>query len=577
MLLKSKYIHAFVCMMALLLCVLVARPFVSMGVNDDWSYIWTARVLADTGHVVYNGWATAMLGWQIYLGALFIKLFGFSFTAVRCSVLLVSLLCAALMQRVFVRTGASEGTATIATLSLVLSPLFLPLSFSFMTDIPALFVVVICIYCCLRAYQSASDTGAIVWLVCAASSNVVGGTVRQIAWLGALIMVPSAVWCMRRRRYILPAGMALWILGALSIVGWNHWFQVQPYAAIEKTFYEYHLNSAFVAASIALVSITCLLPVMCAFVVANPIEKRSVRNFAAIAGAIAGSLLFWWAVASPQYYFKSIPLGVRGNYVSVQGENVGAILSVGPDVVPIVVRLLLTAAIVSALTSFAVCLIDLIGRRDSPIAPSASTVSARRLDPSLSNASLMILFAPFVMAYVFLILTRKTVFDRYFLPLQFIFTIGLVRVYRQTISEKLPRFCLLAVLLFAAYGVASMHDLFAFDRARLDAINEVTAAGVPRTAIEGGFEYDGWTQLEQTGYVNEPRILLPPGAYKEWVPPKVPLDCIGYFRKYTPSIHPQLHLSHSLINCYKPSHFAPIIYKTWLLPRQRTIYILENR
>jgi hypothetical protein len=66
-------------MLALLFCVLVARPFVSMGVIDDWSYIWTARVLANTGHLTYNGWATAMLGWQVYLGALFIKLFGFSY------------------------------------------------------------------------------------------------------------------------------------------------------------------------------------------------------------------------------------------------------------------------------------------------------------------------------------------------------------------------------------------------------------------------------------------------------------------------------------------------------------------
>jgi hypothetical protein len=564
-------------MLALLVCVLVARPFVSMGVNDDWSYIWTARVLADTGHVAYNGWATAMLGWQIYLGALFIKLFGFSFTAVRCSVLLVSLLCAGLMQRVFVRTGASEGTATIATLSLVLSPLFLPLSFSFMTDIPADFVLVICIYCCLRAYQSTSDVGAIAWLVCAALSNVASGTVRQIAWLGALVMVPSSAWCMRRRSHILPNGVVLWMLSVLSIAGCTHWFQAQPYAAIEKTFYEYHRNSVFSAANIAIVSITCLLPVMFAFVATSPAGKRSGTTLAAIVGAIVGALLFWWAIASPQDYFKSIPLGVRGNYVSVKGENVGAILSEGPDVVSTTVRLILTIAILSTLASFAVCLIHLVAKRDSPSTWNPSAASGQHTYSNLSNASLMILFVPFVTVYVFLILTRRTVFDRYFLPLQFIFTIGIVRVYRQAISEKLPKICFFAVLLFAAYGVASMHDLFAFDRARLSAIDAITATGIPRTTIEGGFEYDGWTQLEQIGYVNEPRMALPPGAYKEWVPPNIPLNCIGYFRRYTPSVHPLLHLSFAPNNCFEPSAFAPVVYSTWLPPRQRTIYILENR
>src|SRR5277367_5634333 len=113
-------------MLTLLLCVLATRPFVSMGMADDWSYTWTARVLAETGHLIYNGWGVMPLGWLAYLGALFIKIFGFSFTTARSSVLVLSLLCAALMQRVFVRSGASESTATIATLTLVLSPLFLP-------------------------------------------------------------------------------------------------------------------------------------------------------------------------------------------------------------------------------------------------------------------------------------------------------------------------------------------------------------------------------------------------------------------------------------------------------------------
>src|SRR5438270_12137274 len=98
--LKSKYLHMGVCMLALLLGVLIAHPVAETGVSDDWSYIWSAKVLAETGHLTYNGWATAMLGWQVYIGALFIKLFGFSFTATRASVMIVSLLCAALIQRV---------------------------------------------------------------------------------------------------------------------------------------------------------------------------------------------------------------------------------------------------------------------------------------------------------------------------------------------------------------------------------------------------------------------------------------------------------------------------------------------
>ncbi|MGH9596153.1 MAG: hypothetical protein ACRD3K_05095, partial [Edaphobacter sp.] len=178
--------------------------------------------------------------------------------------------------------------------------------------------------------------------------------------------------------------------------------------------------------------------------------------------------------------------------------------------------------------------------------------------------------------YTLLIITRSPIFDRYFLPLQLVFTLVLVRVYWQTISERLPKLCFMGVLLFAAYGVASTHDLFAYDRARLKAANEISAAGVPRTAIEGGFEYDGWTQLEQTGYVNHPEIA-PADLYHPWVPPDISPSCLGWFRQYTPSIHPPFHLWFTPGRCYRQSHFAPIVYETWLPPGKQTIYILENR
>ena len=46
-------------------CILMAHRFLEMGCLDDRSYIKTAQVFARTGHLVYNGWATATLGWQV--------------------------------------------------------------------------------------------------------------------------------------------------------------------------------------------------------------------------------------------------------------------------------------------------------------------------------------------------------------------------------------------------------------------------------------------------------------------------------------------------------------------------------
>src|ERR1017187_7375378 len=126
-------IAALFCALAVLLCELISRPHAEMGIGDDWPYILMAQKLAATGHVVYNGWASPMIGWQLYLGAAFIKLFGFSLTTVRMSTLLVAMVLAFVLQRVMVRANVGERNATIGTLALVLSPLYLMVSVTFMT------------------------------------------------------------------------------------------------------------------------------------------------------------------------------------------------------------------------------------------------------------------------------------------------------------------------------------------------------------------------------------------------------------------------------------------------------------
>ncbi len=108
--LAGSAFRPFLCALAVLFCELLAKPFANMGVMDDGAYVPIARALAATGHIAYTGWATPMLGLQLYLGAAFIKLFGFSFSAVRMSTLLVAVAMAFVFQRTLVRVGITERT-----------------------------------------------------------------------------------------------------------------------------------------------------------------------------------------------------------------------------------------------------------------------------------------------------------------------------------------------------------------------------------------------------------------------------------------------------------------------------------
>src|SRR5690348_5775524 len=82
---RSTIRNGLICALVFTACYWTAWPIAEMGFDDDWSYIKSAQVFAQTGHWVYNGWAAMILGWQIPWGALFIRLFSFSFTVVKLS------------------------------------------------------------------------------------------------------------------------------------------------------------------------------------------------------------------------------------------------------------------------------------------------------------------------------------------------------------------------------------------------------------------------------------------------------------------------------------------------------------
>ena len=90
-----------------------------------------------------------------------------------------------------------------------------------------------CLYMCQRAVAAQTDKAAVMWLCSAMLVNVAGGTVRQIAWLGALIMVPSTAWLLRERRGMKTTGVLLWVLSLIGVSACLHWFNRQPYSVPE--------------------------------------------------------------------------------------------------------------------------------------------------------------------------------------------------------------------------------------------------------------------------------------------------------------------------------------------------------
>ena len=561
--------NGMLCSLLVLVCILATYPIAEMGLMDDWSYIKTALVFSQTGHIVYNGWATAMLGWTIPWGALFIRLFGFSFTTVRASALLPALGTVFLFHASLRRFGVTPRNAVLGTLTLGLSPLFVPLAASFMTDVAGLLCVVLCIYLCQRAASARSDLNSALWLLLAASSNIVGGTVRQIVWLAALVMVPSTAWLLRRRRGIPVIAVLAWLASLAAVLVCLRWFRQQPYA-LEEKIYQGPIQGLMLGHMAAEVTkaFLCLsllvLPILVAWILGwNSLSRGARMRVACIFVALLCVALVFGQRGSLDHRIMPWLGHVIGTLSIV--PHTGEMLGNRPVTLTVAWR-----AVVSLLVAMsAVMLLERLATREC----------MARLQSSVQLAQAGWILGPFAISYIAFLLPRAIyffIFDRYLLALIPVAITFLLLLYQECVGERLPSLCTAMLIACALYTVAGTHDWFALNRARIAAIAQIERSGIPATAIQGGYEFDGWTQINVAGYINDPRIKNPPNAYQpNCEPVNLPSKCRLDFASHTPSVQPKYFLVFSLMPCLQISPYHPVTYNTWLPPFRRTIYIQE--
>jgi len=561
--------NGIICACVMAGAVLVSQPFAEMGFVDDWSYVETAFVFARTGHLAYNGWATAMLGWVIPWAALFIKLFGFSFTVARLSTLPLSMASVYLLHASLVRFGITPRNAMVGALTLGLSPLFLPLASSYMTDVPGLLCILLCLYLCQRALAAQSDRTAILWLVCAALTNTAGGTVRQIAWLGTLVMVPSTAWVLRKREGVVRAAALLWIGSVLSVLACLRWFERQPYALPEKIIQGPvtgmmfgHMLAELLKTLLCLALVT--LPILIAWL---PIQTSLSRSAQTRTGCILIAMAATSIVLGNRGTLEHRVMPWLGHIIGTLSifPSTGEMLGSRPVTFTLPMRVALSLLVIAAILSLVEQMMEKPWRR--------------KYSPAATPYEALWVLGPFTISYVAFLVPRAIysfVYDRYLLGLMPVAIVALLLLYQHCVAERLPAITVVTLSLFALYAIAGTHDWFALNRARMAAVAQIHASGVPVTSIQGGFDYDGWTQIEAAGYINDARLRNPANSYRaNFDLLQLPKECRLDFAKYTPAIHPEYFVVFEPMTCLAPSKYPPATYRTWLPPFRREIYIQQ--
>lgn len=559
------------CGCVVLVAILFARPFVEMGLIDDFSYVRTAFLFAKTGHFVYNGWTTAMLGAQILWAAPFIKVLGYTFFAARLSTIVMSVLAVWLTHATFRRAGLNRWHAIFGALTVGLCPLFIAMSVTFMTDISGLFAIVASTYCCFRALDSAGPRRIVLWLTVAVIASLLGGTARQLPWLSALVMMPCTAWTLRRHRGVLPAAIVLWIISIAAIAGCLWWFKHQLYSVPEPLLeVPISLRSLRELAGTLLAELLCLLLVLMPALACGLERLKALRGrdwLVLLLSVFVGVLVchfitfHWWEKGWMPWtgdildklgvldYPNAWQLGVQPHLFNTAGRVVASF-----------VVLLVAGVFVFAIRGAA-----------------GSNLSAQARG---NWRTLVLLLVPFAGTYIAAMLPRglwMQLLDRYLLPLMPLALIFLLRIHQERISPKLPMTSWLVLGLFSAFAIMGTHDWIQNHRARLAAVQRIEAAGIPRWKIEAGYEFDGTTQLDQQGVVYDQRVSYPTGMdIHPYEPEGISKDCEYLFNPHTPVVRAELFLAYQPVDCLVASTFDAQQYRTWLPPFHRKILILQR-
>lgn len=117
--------------------ILVIDPRGEFSVNDDWSFVLSLKALLNDGRIVATGWGPggpALIG-HLAWASPFVYFFGFTLTVMRVSVLVMGIIASVGLFFILWRSASHPWLNLFGGLTLIVNPLFMSQSFTFMTDI----------------------------------------------------------------------------------------------------------------------------------------------------------------------------------------------------------------------------------------------------------------------------------------------------------------------------------------------------------------------------------------------------------------------------------------------------------
>src|SRR5438552_17144707 len=178
---------------------------------DDWDFTIATWNFARSGHFHFTPFTAVSLRAQVLWGALWTHFGGERFEILRASTLTLSAATLVVVNRILHFAPLRAFGRIAATLSLLVHPIFLWSSCTYMTDVPYVFASAVAFYFFLRGLRD----DRMLFIICGCIAAVVSWFVRQNGVINLLPPLVLILMQRRGRRYILPTGVTLTAFAAL--------------------------------------------------------------------------------------------------------------------------------------------------------------------------------------------------------------------------------------------------------------------------------------------------------------------------------------------------------------------------
>ncbi len=477
--------------------------------QDDWAYGLPVKALTERGEIRFTDWSSPSQIAQTFWGALFSLAVGFSFTALRISTLVLGLVGLIGMYGLLRQLGAKRTVALFGAGVVGANPLYVNLSYSFMTDVPFTSMMILSSFYLIRGM--ARDQDVSIWVgLCLAFLSVFIRQIGLAIFFGFVLAYPF--WRGLGRKWLLQALVPA-VLAFVALKAYEH--ALIAVERLPRIYYRLNQELATPLRELTQMRLGVLIV---------PIP-RSMELFIYLGLFTAPfSFLFWptslgrlsrgrriielgWvgglAVVMTAVCVKTRGLMPVGGNVILDfglGSRVG-LTGEWPGKAPAVVALGVTY--LSVLSAILVLQAVTLVVWRSLIRPENPEAAVKRPCVVFLITTCAFYFGPLSLVYVAL-------FDRYFLPMVPM-AIALIWLgFRTTVLRAVPgqtllvrpigiALGLLSLLVLLVYSAAGTHDYLDWNRERWSAARELA---IPHTEIDGGWEYNNLFINEERLYKN---------------------------------------------------------------------------